>query len=398
MNRPAKNKELLERGVEQVIVKDNLKKRLDSGEKLRVKLGVDPTSPFLHLGHTVVLRKLRQFQDLGHQVTFLIGDFTARIGDPSDKLSARKPLTHMDIQENMASYREQAGKILDFTKAEFRYNSEWHKNMDFAELFQLASLFSVNQMLERDMFQKRLAAKKPLWIHELLYPLLQGYDSVALRADVELGGTDQTFNILAARTIQPAYSQKPQDIVTVPLIEGLDGKEKMSKSIGNTVNLNDPPQEMFGKLMSIPDQLIVKYFTLLTDVPMTDIADFDLAMKKGANPRDFKAQLAKEIVELYHTKHDAIAAEKEFEQMFKHKQAPTDMPTCAVKKGSHSIMDLLVMTKLVASKAEARRVVEQGGVSIDTTVVKDWKKAIAVKDGMVVKVGKRKYAKIKEVC
>ena len=380
--------------MEQVIIKDSLVKKLDGGRKLRIKLGIDPTSPLLHLGHTVVLRKLRQFQDLGHQAIFLVGDFTARIGDPTDKASVRRPLTHMDIQENMASYRDQAGKILDLSKVEFRYNSEWHKNMDLAELFQLASLFSVNQMLERDMFQKRLAAKKPLWIHELMYPLLQGYDSVALRADVELGGTDQTFNVLAGRVIQPAYSQRPQDIMTVPLLEGLDGKEKMSKSVGNVVALNDTPKEMFGKLMSIPDGLIIKYYTLLTDVPLEDIAEFNTAMKQGANPRDFKARLAKEIVELYHTKHDAIEAEKEFVSMFKDKQAPTDMPTCKVKKGSHPIINLLVITKLVASKAEARRIVEQGGVSIDSEIIKDWKKEIDVQDGTVIKVGKRKFIKL----
>ncbi|MDD5110832.1 MAG: tyrosine--tRNA ligase [Patescibacteria group bacterium] len=394
MLRRTKNKEILERGVEQVIVKANLAKRLDSGEKLRVKLGIDPTSPLLHLGHTVVLRKLKQFQDLGHQAIFLVGDFTARIGDPTDKVSARQPLSPMDIQENVATYREQVGKILDLSKVEFRYNSEWHKNMDLAEFFQLASLFSVNQMLERDMFQKRMSAKKPLWIHELMYPLLQGYDSVALRADVELGGTDQTFNILAGRVIQPAYKQDPQDILTVPLLAGLDGNEKMSKSVGNTVNLNDSPKEMFGRLMSIPDRLIVKYFTLLTDESLADIAGFDQAMKNGANPRDLKAQLAKEIVELYHSKHDAIAAEKEFVQMFKNKQAPDEMPVCRLKNGRYALTDLLVAAKLASSKAEARRVVEQGGVSVDSQIIKDWKKTIIISDGMVVKVGKRKFVKL----
>ncbi|MFH1207677.1 MAG: tyrosine--tRNA ligase [Patescibacteria group bacterium] len=385
MLRHGKNKEILERGVEQVIVKSNLVKRLDSGAKLRVKLGVDPTSPLLHLGHTVVLRKLKQFQDLGHQAIFLVGDFTARIGDPSDKVSARQPLTHMDIQENVATYREQVGKILDLSKVEFRYNSEWHKNMDLAEFFQLASLFSVNQMLERDMFQKRLAAKKPLWIHELMYPLMQGYDSVALRADIELGGTDQTFNVLAGRVIQPAYKQDPQDILTVPLLVGLDGKEKMSKSVGNTVNLNDSPKEMFGKLMSIPDNLIIKYYTLLTDVPLVDIAGFDLAMKKGANPRDFKARLAKEIVELYHTKHDAIAAEKEFEKVFSKKEFPSEIINYS---GSAGTVVATVADVLKKSKSEARRLVEQGAVSHDGEIVKDPNEE--AKPG-VYKVGKLTY-------
>lgn len=389
MNRHVKNAELLQRGVEQVIVKSSLTKKLDGGRTLRVKLGIDPTSPLLHLGHTVVLRKLRQFQDLGHQAIFLVGDFTARIGDPTDKAAARKPLSHMDIQENMATYREQAGKILDLSKVEFRYNSEWHKNMDLAELFQLAGLFSVNQMLERDMFQKRLAAKKPLWIHELMYPLLQGYDSVALRADVELGGTDQTFNVLAGRVIQPAYSQDPQDIMTVPLLEGLDGKDKMSKSVGNVVGLNDSPKEMFGKLMSIPDGLIVKYFTLLTDVPLTDIAEFERAMKKGANPRDFKARLAKEIVELYHSKHDAIEAEKEFENIFKGKGQPDEIGEGVVKAGvsvATSIAELFGV-----SKSEARRLTLQGAISVDGNVLQD---PDAPAQAGVYKKGKRHFKRL----
>ncbi len=369
MLRHSKNHEILERGVEQVIVKKNLAKRLDGGDRLRIKLGIDPTSPLLHLGHTVVLRKLKQFQDLGHQAIFLVGDFTARIGDPTDKVSARQPLSHMDIQENVATYREQVGKILDLSKVEFRYNSEWHKNMDLAEFFTLASLFSVNQMMERDMFQKRMAAKKPLWIHELMYPLLQGYDSVALRADVELGGTDQTFNVLAGRVIQPAYKQDPQDILTVPLLVGLDGKEKMSKSVGNTVNLNDSPKEMFGKLMSIPDSLIINYFTLLTDLSLADIAEFDRAMKKGANPRDFKARLAKEIVELYHSKHDAIAAEKEFVQMFKNKEAPDDIEEVAVQAGMPISPSAAKLFNI--SNSEARRLIEQGAISVDDKVITD---------------------------
>lgn len=381
----------MERGVEQAVVKNNLVKRLDNGAKLRIKLGIDPTSPLLHLGHTVVLRKLKQFQDLGHQAILLVGDFTARIGDPTDKVSARQPLTNMDIQENIATYREQVGKILDLSKVEFRYNSEWHKNMDLAEFFQLASLFSVNQMLERDMFQKRMKAEKPLWIHELMYPLLQGYDSVALRADVELGGTDQTFNVLAGRVIQPAYKQDPQDIVTVPLLVGLDGKEKMSKSVGNTVNLNDSPKEMFGKLMSIPDGLIINYYTLLTDVPQKDIAKFDQAMKTGANPRDFKAQLAKEIVELYHTKHDAIAAEKEFVSMFKNKEAPTEIEEVVFGPGPTGPTGSAMAKLFSESKSEARRLIKQGAIQLDGKVVTD--PDAEAKPG-VYKKGKRHFKRL----
>jgi tyrosyl-tRNA synthetase len=305
MDKKVKINELLKRGVEQIIVKDSLIKKLNSGKSLRIKLGVDPTAPRFHLGHTVVLRKLKQFQDLGHQVIFLVGDFTARIGDPSNKLSARKPLEKKDIQKNIETYKEQVGKVLDLSKVEFRHNSEWHQDMDFAELFGLASLFTVNQMLERDMFQERMKKKKPLWIHELLYPILQGYDSVALQADVELGGTDQTFNMLTARTIQPKYSQNSQDIMTAQLLEGTDGKEKMSMSVGNTIDLMDSSQEMFGKVMSIIDQLIIKYFTLLTDVLIEEINDFSKALKRGENPRDYKTKLALELVSMYHGKKEA---------------------------------------------------------------------------------------------
>lgn len=395
MNNKEKIKEVLERGVEQVIVKESLAKKLASGKRLRVKLGVDPTGHEMHLGHTVVLRKLRQFQDLGHQVIFLVGDFTARIGDPSDKLSARKALTPKDIQKNMETYKKQVGKILDLSKAEIRYNTEWHANMDFAELFQLASLFTVNQMLERDMFQERMKRKKPLWIHEMMYPLLQGYDSVALKADVEIGGSDQTFNMLAARTIQPYYQQPAQDIITCTLIEGTDGKAKMSKSVGNTINITDEPQEMFGKIMSLPDHIIIKFFRVLTDVPEKEIVEFEKAMKKGANPRDYKARLAKEIVTMYHGQLASAKVAEEFNKVFKEKKAPEQMPTFQAKKGSYPITDILQAAKLVTSKSEARRLIEQGGVSFDNKVVKDWQAKIELKDGMVIKAGKRKFVKVK---
>jgi len=395
MNNKEKIKEVLERGVEQVIVKDSLAKKLASGKRLRVKLGVDPTGREMHLGHTVVLRKLKQFQDLGHQVIFLVGDFTARIGDPSDRLSARKPLTPKDVKANMETYKKQVGKILDLSKAEFRFNTEWHANMDFAELFQLASLFTVNQMLERDMFKERMKRKKPLWIHEMMYPLLQGYDSVALKADVEIGGSDQTFNMLAARTIQPNYNQQAQDIVTCTLIEGTDGKAKMSKSVGNVINISDQPQEMFGKIMSLPDHIIIKFFKVLTDVPEKELSEYEKDLKKGANPRDYKAKLAREIVTMYHGKSDALEAEKEFDQVFKDKKAPEQIPTFQTKRGSYPITDILQAAKLVASKSEARRLIEQGGVSFDNKVIKDWKVEVELKDDMVIKAGKRKFAKVK---
>lgn len=395
MDKSQKIKELLERGVEQIIVKESLAKKLASDKKLRVKLGVDPTSPNLHLGHTVVLRKLKQFQDLGHQAIFLVGDFTARIGDPSDKLSKRKSLSLKEIQKNMETYKKQVGKILDLSKVEIRYNTEWHQNMDFAELFQLTSLFTVNQILERDMFQERIKKKKPLWIHELLYPILQGYDSVALRADVEIGGTDQTFNMLAARTIQPYYQQPAQDIITCTLIEGTDGKEKMSMSIGNTINITDEPKEMFGKIMSLPDHIIIKFFKVLTDVSEKEIAEFEKAIKKGANPRDYKARLAREIVAIYHGKLASGKAEEEFNKVFKEKQAPSQISTFTAKKGTYPIIDILQASKLISSRSEARRLIEQGAVSFDNKVIKDWRAKVELKDGVIIKVGKRKFVRVK---
>lgn len=386
--------EVLTRGVDQIIVKRSLAQKLDSGKRLCIKLGIDPTAPRLHLGHTVVLRKLRQFQELGHQIIFLVGDFTARIGDPTDKLSARQPLTVHQIQLNMKSYVRQIGQVLDMARVEVRHNSEWHGQMDFAELFQLLSYFSVNQMLERDMFQERLKRGKPLWVHELTYPILQGYDSVALQADVELGGTDQTFNVLAARTIQPRYHQPPQDILTVPLLEGTDGVHKMSKSVGNTIDLEDSPTDMYGKVMSIPDALIFKYFTLVTGVPLKDIVQMEQEMKHGANPRDFKARLARELVGMYHSTAAAIRAEAEFTSVFKDKRAPEDMPTFHLPKiGDYSPVDMIVETKLITSKSEAKRLIEQGGVVYDGVKITDWKKKVRVTHGTVLQVGKRKFVR-----
>ncbi len=392
-----KVKEVLTRGVQDIIVKRSLTDKLASGKRLRVKLGIDPTAPKLHIGHTVVLRKLRQFQELGHQIIFLVGDFTARIGDPTDKLAARKPLEEADIKKNMKSYVTLASRVLDIDKTEVRYNSEWHGHMDFAELFQLTSYFTVNQMLERDMFQKRMREQKPLWVHELMYPILQGYDSVALRADVELGGTDQTFNVLAAREIQPHYHQEPQDIMTVPLLEGTDGKEKMSKSVGNTIDIDDLPADMYGKVMSIPDNLIMKYFTLVTDVSLDEITLFEREMKAGSNPRDFKARLARELVTMYHSATAATKAEKEFAKVFKDKAVPSDMPTFVLpKSGSFSIVDIMTETKLAPSKSEARRLVTQGAVTFDGMKIGDWQTKVQVAPGMVLQVGKRKFVKFIE--
>lgn len=395
MNKKERIKELLQRGVEQVIVNKSLTDKLGSGKKLRIKLGVDATAPKLHLGHTVVLRKLKQFMALGHQVIFLIGDFTAKIGDPSGKMSARKPLTNEEIKKNMKSYKKQVGKVLDLSKVEFKQNSKWHNNMDFAELFELAALFTVNQVLERDMFKKRIQQKKPLWIHELLYPILQGYDSVALRADVELGGTDQTFNMLAAREIQPNYNQIPQDIMTSQLLEGTDGNEKMSKSTGNTIDLDDTPKDMYGKTMSIPDDLIIKYFTLLTDVELKKIESFKKGMKKGDNPRDYKIKLAKELVTMYHSKKDADKAKDGFNKMFKEKENPDSMPEYKIgKEDNYTLLNVVAESGLVNSKSDARRMIEQGAVKFDGMQIKNWKEKVRVLNGMVLQVGKRKFVKI----
>ena len=357
--------ELLTRGVEQIIVRESVAKKLTSGKSLRIKLGIDPTASSLHLGHAVILRKMRQFQDLGHTIIFLVGDFTARIGDPSQKEKARVPLGDKEIAANMKSYRDQAGKILDLKKTEFRYNSEWWKEMDFAELFDILSLFSVQRMLERDMFQVRMKKDRPIWIHELLYPVMQGYDSVALQADIELGGTDQTFNLLAGRIIQPRYGQEPQDIMTFELLEGLDGKNKMSMSIGNTINLTDSPDEMFGKTMSVPDSLIVKYFRLCTDMPEAEIRQIESEMKKGANPKTVKERLAREIATIYH---GAEKAEKAFQKIFSHKGTPDTVEEVV----SEPLNATAAVSKLFGvSKTEGRRLIIQKSVHVGGALLTD---------------------------
>lgn len=386
--------QLLSRGISQIIVRESVAKKLSSGKRLRIKLGIDPTAPHLHIGHAIYLRKMKELQDLGHQIIFLVGDFTARIGDPSEKTSARKQLTQAQIDENMKLYKAEAGKILDLTKTEIRHNSEWYHDMDFAELFDLTSYFTVQQILERDMFQVRLKNKKPIWLHEFMYPIMQGYDSVALKADIEFGGNDQTFNMLAARTIQPHYAQDPQDVITFQLLEGTDGREKMSMSMDNTINIADSPKEMYGKTMSISDNLIVKYFQLVTDVSEKDIQKFEQEMKKGTNPRGFKDRLAKEIVGMFHSKAEADAAAKEFTRMFSEKKTPEKIPSKKVVESYYQLVDLLVELQLASSKSEARRLAEQGAVSIDGKVLKDWQKKVAIKSGMVVRVGKRKFVRV----
>ena len=389
-----KAKEILTRGAQEVIVEDHLEERLVKGEKLRIKFGIDPTGSVLHLGHSVCLWKLKELQDVGHQIIFLIGDFTARIGDPTGRTSKREPMTERQIKENMKTYKKQAGLILNLRKVEIRYNSEWWNKMNLTEMMQLATKVTYGQVSAREDFKKRLAEDKDFIVEEFLYPVLQGYDSVALKADVEIGGTDQKFNILMGRQIQKRYGQEPQDVITIPLLEGLDGKEKMSKSLDNYIALTDKPSDVYGRIMSLPDNLILRYFELCTRVPLTEIEKNQSAI----NPRDQKAKLAKEIVKMYHGEKVAQKAEEEFDRVFRNKELPTDVPMFSTSKEKYSILDLLCDSKLAQSKNEAKRLVDGGGVYIiknnEESRVGDWREEITLENGMIVKVGSRKFIKI----
>src|SRR3989344_1609183 len=382
--------EALERGVHEVIDKENLRKKLQSGRQLRIKLGIDPTSPNIHLGRAIPLLKLRDFQNLGHKVVFIIGDFTAVIGDTSDKESERPMLDAKTIKENMKTYVQQAGKILDMKKCEVKYNSQWLKKLNYHDFNELAELFSVHEFNARENIKKRLDAGKRVSLREMIYPLMQGYDSVAVKANVELGGTDQRFNLLAGRDIQKYYKQEPQDIVTNPLIEGTDGR-KMSSSWGNTINLLDSADEMFGKTMSMPDNLITKYLLLTTRMPMREIE----RVKLRPNPRDQKVELAMEIVAMYHGSDAAIASAKNFDKVFRDKQAPEDMVVFEATKNPYPILELLVDSGLAESKNDAKRVIEGNGVTVGGQKITDWKQEIQLENDMVVQFGKRKFVKIK---
>jgi len=386
MTKNQKIEELLSRGVEQVIDKERLRKRLIAGEKLRIKFGVDPTRPDLHLGHAVPLRKLKEFQNLGHSIVFIIGDFTAQIGDPSGRMSARIPLAPEEVSQNAETYLRQAGKILDIKKTEIVRNSEFLSEMSFAELFRLSQFFTVNQMMERDMFQKRREKEKPIWLHEFLYPILQAYDSVRTKADVEMGGNDQLFNMLAGRILQPYFKQRPQDVIAVKLLLGTDGKQKMSKTLGNYIGITEGPIEQYGKTMSIPDELIESYFELCTDV--------SLDAAKDLLPRDAKAKLAREIVSIYHGEKAAMAAEEEFNRVFRGKGLPSGISAVSVSKKTLNILDLLIEVKLAPSKSEAKRLVEQGGVAIGGKVVRDWREQITITKGQVIRAGKRRFVRV----
>lgn len=387
-----KIKELLTRNVEEAIIQEHLEKDLLRGDRLRVKLGMDPSAPDLHLGHTVVLRKLREFQDLGHTVIFIIGDYTGRIGDPTGRSKTRPQLEPATIEKNAKTYFEQVGKLLDIKKCEIHYNSEWFAKMTFGDVIKLAANFTVARLIERDDFSKRLKSGEELGLHELLYPVMQAYDSVAIQASVEIGGTDQRFNMLAGRDFGRKMGMPEQDVITCPLLIGLDGAVKMSKSLGNYVGITEPPASVYGKLMSISDALIMQYLRLLTDLPSREIDEIEKGLQAGVNPRDVKARLAREIVTMYHGKKDAQEAEKEFEKVFKKREAPVEVKSVKLKAKSLPIIDLLIATKLASSASEARRLVAQKGVKIDGKTVDDAKAVIKIKkEGVLVRKGKRHF-------
>lgn len=384
--------QLFTRGVEHIVPKEGLIERVQKGKKLRVYLGLDPTSTLIHLGNAVPLRKLRDFQNAGHEVIFLVGSFTALIGDTSDKDAMRQPLTAADIETNFHTYKAQASKIIDFKRAKIMYNGDWLSDLSFQNIVELAQHFTVQQMIERDMYQKRLEKGKPIGLHEFLYPLMQGYDSVHMEVDLEIGGTDQLFNMLAGRSLLKAYKNKEKWVLCTPLIEGLDGR-KMSKSYGNTINIMDDPGDMFGKIMSMADELIIKYMTLCTDMSIAEIDEVDKTLKAGDNPRDAKVRLAREVVALYHDSAAADSAEQEFINIFKKGGVPEDMPKFKMN-GDRNIIDLLEACKLVDSRSDAKRVIQQGGVKINNKKVDDTNAVIHLEKDMVIQVGKRKFGRI----
>jgi tyrosyl-tRNA synthetase len=388
---------LIKRGAEELIVEEELVRKLARGKPLRVKLGLDPTAPDLHLGHTVVINKLRHFQELGHQVQFLIGDFTGMIGDPTGKNQTRPPLSREAILENAKSYREQAFKILDAERTQILFNSAWSDKLGAEGMIRLAARYTVARILERDDFAKRYRAGQPIAVHELLYPLMQGYDSVAMKADVELGGTDQKFNLLVGRELQKDYGQEPQCVLTTPLLEGISGGEKMSKSLGNYVGIAEPPQEIFGKLMSISDELMWRYIELLSFEPLESVRGWKREVAAGANPRDVKVRFAKEIVARFHSRAAAERAAEEFEQRFRHGQAPEDMPEVTVKAppGGLVVTQALKAAGLAPSVAEAVRNIEQGGVRLNGERLSDKALKLVSGETVVAQVGKRKFARIR---
>lgn len=387
---------LIRRGAEEIIVEEELIERLKSGKPLRVKAGFDPTAPDLHLGHTVLLNKMRQFQELGHEVLFLIGDFTGMIGDPSGKNETRPPLSAEQVKENAATYQKQVFKVLDPQKTKIMFNSEWMGKFTAVDLIKLASTHTVARMLERDDFHKRYHSGQPIAIHEFLYPLIQGYDSYAMKADVELGGTDQKFNLLMGRELQKHYGQKPQTIITLPLLPGLDGIKKMSKSLNNYIGIDETPNEIFGKVMSLSDESMWLYFELISFRPLTEIQKFRDEVGNGANPRDIKFLLGEEIVERFHDRAAAIKAREGFIAQFQKGALPEDLPEVSLSVGENGMLiaNVIKNAGLAASTSEAMRHIEQGAVRLDGAKISE--KTTLVKPGAtaILQVGKRKFAKI----
>lgn len=388
--------DILRRGVGEILLENELIEKLKAGKPLRVKAGFDPTAPDLHLGHTVLLNKLRQFQELGHEVYFLIGDFTGLIGDPTGKNVTRQPLTEDQVRENAATYQHQVFKILDPERTQVVFNSSWMGKLSAADLIRLAAKGTVARMLERDDFEKRYQSCQSIAIHEFLYPLLQAYDSVELKADVELGGTDQKFNLLMGRELQKQMGQAPQVVMTLPLLEGLDGEQKMSKSLGNYIGIDEPPKEMFGKVMSISDELMWRYFELISFRSLEDIADLKASAEQGTNPRDIKIQLAQEIVERFHSAQAAEEAKEQFFSQFRDHQIPDDMPEYVITASEPmAIANVIKESGLCKSTSEALRMIDQGAVKLDEQRVAD-RQQVILNDGLehILQVGKRRFAKV----
>ena len=389
--------ELISRGTEEVLIEEELKKKLDSGKRLNIKAGFDPTAPDLHLGHTVLINKLRQFQTLGHQIIFLIGDFTGMIGDPSGKSATRPPLSTEEVKENAKTYQEQIFKILDPDLTKVVFNSSWMNKMNAADLIRLASHHTVARMLERDDFDKRYKSNQPISIHEFLYPLIQGYDSIALDADVELGGTDQKFNLLVGRQLQEVHGKSPQVVITMPILEGLDGSQKMSKSLGNYIGIDEPAKEMFGKIMSISDTLMWRYFELLSFKDLGEIEQYKKQVETGTNPRDIKFDLAEEIITRFHNSKSAQDAKNDFVKRFSNNAIPDVIDEIEIKVSDKGVVfaNLLKEIKLVSSTSDAHRMIKQAAVKIDGKRVDDGKQILQEGFSAVIQVGKRKFARVK---
>lgn len=386
---------LLSFGVSNVIIREELKEKLLNGKQLTIKLGIDPTGYDLHLGHMVVVHKLKEFQELGHKIILIFGNFTGQIGDPSGKSEARPLRTQSELEQNAVHYLKQVSSVLDVEKIETRWNADWLSSLHFGDVIQLASQFTVAQMLERDMYQERIKAKKPISIHEFMYPLMQGYDSVALEADVELGGTDQTFNLHAGRTIQRAYGQEPQSIMTVPILLGTDGRKKMGKTTGNYIGVDDVPEDMYGKVMSISDEMILDYFELAARVSAKQIKKIKDRLEKGENPKDVKMELARSIVTLYFDKKVAEKAEEHFKTVFQKKDIPDKIEIVEVSKIKWNVVDLIFELELCPSKSEGRRLIQGGAVKVDSSKIESIDETVKLsEDGILIQVGKRKFRRV----